>query len=156
MTNEQIVNAVTLFQNHGIRVMLQNILGLPFTTLQNDFETLELNIKCQPDYAWASIFQPYPKTALGMRCSQEGVYTGDFSDLGSSFFDSSHLNISHKNEVANLQKLFAIAVANPKIYTSGRLQRLIKEPYEKTRESYTRAYKAFRKKADKALYGFDL
>ena len=156
MTNEQIYNAVTLLKQNGIRIMLQNILGLPFTSLENDFETLELNIKCQPDYAWASIFQPYPKTELGERCVKAGIYKGNFSDIWDNFFDQTILEINNKNEIANLQKLFAIAVKNPEIYYSGRLKRLIELPYEETKEKFTNAYKTFRNRADKILYGVDL
>lgn len=156
MSNEQIYSATKMLKDKGIKVMLQNILGLPFTNLKNDFETLELNIRCQPDYAWASIFQPYPKTELGKRSIEGGYYSGDFSDIGNNFFDESVLNIENKNEIANLQKLFAIAVKYPVLYKSGRLDKLIKKPYSQTREQYTRLYKSFRKQADKLLYGFDL
>ncbi len=151
VSNEQIYDALSLLKKYNIKTMTHNILGLPFTSLENDFETLELNIKCQPDYAWASIFQPYPKTELGERCLKEGVYTGDFSDIN-HFFDTSPLNISHKNEVANLQKLFAIAVKHPGLYYSGLLKKLIELPYETTREKLTEFYKNFRDKANKILY----
>ncbi len=156
MSNEQIINSVELFRKYDIKVMLQNILGLPFTTLDNDFETLELNIKCQPDYPWVSIFQPYPKTALGQRCVDEGVYHGDFSDMGSNFFDDSVINIENKNEIINLQKLFAVAVKNPNLYYSGVLQKLIELPREVVKEKFSEIYKEYRKKADKVLYGFEL
>jgi len=156
MTNEQIISAVNLFKKYNIKVMLQNIIGLPFTTLENDFETLELNIKCQPDYAWVSIFQPYPKTALGQRCVESGLYTGDFSDLGGNFFDGSVIAIKNKNEIANLQKLFAIAVKNPDLYYSGVLQKLIELPCEVVREKFNKIYRSYRKKADEVLYGFEL
>jgi radical SAM superfamily enzyme YgiQ (UPF0313 family) len=155
ISNEQIYNAVTLLKQSGIKVMAHNILGLPFTSLKNDLETLELNIRCQPDYAWAAIFQPYPKTKLGERCVEEGIYKGDFSDIN-NFFDTSLLNIENKNEIANLQKLFAIAVKYPNLYYSGKLQRLIEVPYEESKERYMELYKNFRKKADKKLYGVDL
>jgi len=156
MSNEEIISAVELLKKYDIKIMMQNILGLPNTTLENDFETLELNIKCQPDYAWVSIFQPYPKTALGQKCIDLGVYKGDFSDIGSNFFDVSVIDLNHKNEVANLQKLFAIAVKYPSLYESGLLKNLIELPYEVTREKFTALYKEFRKKGDKILYGFDL
>jgi len=156
MSNEQIIGAVELFRKYDIKVMLQNIIGLPFTTLKNDFETLELNIKCQPDYPWVSIFQPYPKTALGQRCVEEGVYEGDFSDMGSNFFDGSVIDINNKNEIINLQKLFAIAVKNPDLYYSGVLQKMIELPADVTREKFGEIYKMYRKKADEILYGFEL
>ena len=156
MTDEQIFNAMGWLKEAGIKTMLQNIIGLPFTTLKNDFETLKLNIKCQPDYAWASIFQPYPKTELGERCVKAGIYTGDFSDLNNNFFDYSSLNIENKNEIANLQKFFAVTVKNPDLYYSGKLEKMIKLPYEKNKEKFTKIYLDFRKQADKILYGFDL
>lgn len=156
MSNEQIINSTHLFRQYGIKTMLQNILGLPFTNLKNDFETLELNINANPDYAWASIFQPYPKTILGEKCVKERIYTGNFSDIANNFFDSSVLNIKNKNEISNLQKLFAISVANPELYYSGVLKKMIEKPYSETKEEYTKMYKDFRKNADKCLYGIEL
>lgn len=156
VSNEKIYSSVSLFKKKGIKVMLQNILGLPFSSLEDDFQTLELNIKCQPDYAWVSIFQPYPKTKLGEKCLEKGIYKGDFSDIGDNFFDKSILDIENKNEIANLQKLFAVAVKYPDLYYSGRLQKLIELPYEETKEKFTKIYKNFRKKGDKILYGLDL
>jgi anaerobic magnesium-protoporphyrin IX monomethyl ester cyclase len=156
MSDEQIYHAADLLKKYGIKTMLQNILGLPFTKLKNDFETLELNIRCQPDYAWASIFQPYPKTELGEECVKSGIYKGDFSDINNNFFDSSVLDIENKNEIANLQKLFAIAVKHPQLYYSGRLQRLIQLPYQDNREKLGKMYNDFRRRSDRILYGFEL
>lgn len=156
MKDKEIISASQLLKKYGIKVMLQNILGLPFTTLKNDLETLELNIKCNPDYSWASIFQPYPKTKLGQMAIDSGTYKGDFSDINNNFFDSSILNIKNKNEISNLQKLFAIAVKYPGLYHSGLLQTLMGLPYEITKEKFTKLYKEFRRKGDRILYGFDL
>ena len=89
-------------------------------------------------------------------CVKEKIYTGDFTDIDSNFYDQSLLNIENKNERLNLQKLFAITVSNPEIYNSGLLRKLIEIPYESTKEKFTEIYKEFRKKADRVLYGFDL
>nr|QBM01211.1 hypothetical protein [uncultured archaeon] len=158
MTKEQIFDASALLKKHGIRFMLQNIIGLPEGSLDKDFETLELNIKCRPDYAWVSIFQPYPKTILGEYCREKGFYIGDFDDLDSNFFDSSKLNLpeKYKNQIANLQKLFALAVEHPDLYNSGLLGALIDLPKESTKEVFTKLYRDFRKKGDEKLYGFSL
>jgi radical SAM superfamily enzyme YgiQ (UPF0313 family) len=156
MSDEQIYSAGGILKKRGIRVMLQNMLGLPYTTLEDDFRTLEMNIQAQPDYAWASIFQPYPRTRLGQRCVDDSLYTGDFSDLADNFFDGSPLNIPHRNELANLQKLFAYAVANPEMYHSGELRKMIRVPHEKIKDDLDKLYNDFRRKADKILYGVDL
>ncbi|MDO8517235.1 MAG: radical SAM protein [Nanoarchaeota archaeon] len=156
MTNEQIIDSVKKLKEKGIKVMLQNIIGLPFTSLEDDLETLELNRQCQPNYSWVSLFQPYPKTELGERCVKEGVYKGDFSDIGNNFFDQSVIEIPNKNERVNLQKLFALAVKYPEVYTQERLIELLEIPNKEVNETYSRMYKNFRKTADKELYGFDL
>jgi radical SAM superfamily enzyme YgiQ (UPF0313 family) len=154
MTNGTIIGAIKMLKNAGIKVMAQSILGLPGTTIENDLETLELNIACQPDYAWVSIFQPYPKTTLGIKAKEIGAYTGDFSDLHNNFFDSCPLNIpfEHKIQIENLQKLFALTVRNPSIYTSHLLQKMIKETDDTAISSYKEIYQSVRKDADKILY----
>ena len=158
MTKDEIFSASKLLRKKGIRFMLQNMIGLPEGSLEKDLETLEMNIQSQPDYAWVSIFQPYPGTELGESCKKNGYYNGDFSDLGDNFFDSSKLNFSeqYKNQLSNFQKLFAVAVEYPGLYHSGLLRTLIELPYETTREPFTKFYRDFRKLGDRRLYGFDL
>lgn len=159
MTREQIIKATILLREHGIRLMLQNIIGLPTGSLEDDLATLEMNIEAKPDYAWVSIYQPYPGTKLGEYCRRQEYYMGDFSDLSSNFFDSSNLNFPgrYKNQLSHLQKLFAIFVEYPELHRLGLSQVMIDIPNtEETRERYQTAYKQFRKKGDKRLYGFDL
>lgn len=156
MSDEQIENAVALFKKHGIRVMLQNMIGLPNTTFENDLETLEFNVRCQPDYAWVSIFQPYPKTQLGEYAVKIGQYKGDFSDIGSNFFDSTPLELPHANKLANLQKLFAFAVQNPDLYQQGAIHRAVLTNDPNAKEVFRVIYKRVRKEADRVLYGMEL
>ncbi len=160
MSKEQIYDACNLLKKYDIKFMLQNILGIPTGSIENDIETLELNIKCKPDYAWASIFQPYPGTRLGEFCVKNNFYSGNFEDLNSSFFDSSILNftLDYKNQISNLQKLFAIAVEYPKVYYSKNFDKMINEDSKdlKVRNKYKNLYDQMRKKGDRRLYGFDL
>jgi radical SAM superfamily enzyme YgiQ (UPF0313 family) len=104
--------ASELLHNQGIMFMIQNILALPTSTIEEDLHTLEFNIQCEPTYAWASIYAPYPGTELGDLCKKEGYYKGDYSDISDSFFDTSYLEISpeHKEQVEVLQKIFALCV----------------------------------------------
>lgn len=104
--------ASELLQKQGIMYMIQNILALPTSTIEEDLNTLEFNIQCKPTYSWASIYQPYPGTELGDLCKKEGWYKGDYSDISDSFFDTSYLEISpeHKEQVEVLQKIFALCV----------------------------------------------
>jgi radical SAM superfamily enzyme YgiQ (UPF0313 family) len=110
--NEDAYVAARLLKKWNIALIMQNILGLPSATIEDDLETLEVNVKCKPSYAWVSIFQPYPATELAKYCEKEKIYTGDYSEIGDNFFDKSVLNISdkQKEQVAVLQRVFAFCV----------------------------------------------
>jgi hypothetical protein len=155
---EHIYNATDLLKENGIKFMLQNIIGLPTGTLEEDMQTLEMNIRCKPDYAWVSIFQPYPGTRLGEYCQKNGLYLGNFKGLENNFFSSSKLNFSeeYKNQLSNLQKLFAIFVEYPELHNLGLTKVMINGSDEKTKEAYAKSYLEFRNKCDERLYGFKL
>jgi len=159
MGKEHIFKAVTLLKKAGIKYITQNMIGIPGGNLEADFETLELNIACKPDYAWVSIFQPYPGTALGRLCQEKGYYKGDFQDLNNNFFDSSKLEFpeEYKSQLSHLQKLFAIFVEHPDLYQLGLVHPMINAPQEEEiKMAYQKAYRDFRKIGDKRIYGFDL
>jgi radical SAM superfamily enzyme YgiQ (UPF0313 family) len=105
-----VLKASRLLKEASIKFMIQNILAIPTSTIEDDLATLEFNIRCRPDYAWASIFAPYPGTALGDRCKASGWYTGDYSDITESFFDESVLEFDeeYKEQTYVLQKVFAL------------------------------------------------
>lgn len=158
MSEKQIYNACELLHKHDIKFMTQNILGLPTSTLENDFETLEMNIKCKPDYGWASIFQPYPGTELGKLCLEENLVSEkDLNNIQSSFFDTSILNLDKKKEIEYLQKLFAISVKYPAIYHTGLLKLLLKMPEAPLiRKVLGNLYRFFRHTSDEKLYNMKL
>lgn len=110
--NEDALNASNVLLRHGITYILQNILGLPSATIEDDLYTLETNIRCRPAYAWSSIFQPYPMTELAQICEREGWYTGNYSEISDNFFDNSVLNFTdeHKEQIVCLQRIFAFCV----------------------------------------------
>ncbi len=143
---ESVEGAARLLKMWGIEFMIQNMLGLPTSTIEDDLETLEVNIKCQPAYGWASIFQPYPGTVLGDKCKEKGWYNGDYSEITDCFFDTSVLNFApeHVEQVECLQKCFALCVEMeylPKIE-------------ELTRQNFSKlVHKILRRVGDKRLYG---
>jgi anaerobic magnesium-protoporphyrin IX monomethyl ester cyclase len=112
LDDNNVQSATYFLKDNGIRFMIQNIMGLPTGTIDDDLETLEFNIRCKPDYGWVSIYAPYPGTVLGDYCKKEGFYTGDYSDIGENFFDKSVLNFDpeYKEQLEVLQKVFALCV----------------------------------------------
>jgi anaerobic magnesium-protoporphyrin IX monomethyl ester cyclase len=144
-SNEETYEASRLCRKYGIRFMIQNILGLCESTIEDDLNTLDVNIKSRPDYAWCSIFQPYPGTALGDYCKEKGLYSGDFSELSDSFFDKSVLNFSpeHKEQLECLQRVFALAVETS---TMPKIEELTYEQFPKL------VHRLMRKLGDRRLY----
>ena len=59
---EEIIKATSLFKKHKIKFRTYNMIGSPGETIDNAFETIELNSLIKTDYPWASIIQPYPRT----------------------------------------------------------------------------------------------
>jgi anaerobic magnesium-protoporphyrin IX monomethyl ester cyclase len=137
--------ASTILRMHGIQLMLQNIIALPESTIEDDLFTLEQNIIYKPTYSWCSIFVPYPGTVLGDMCIEKGWYKGGYGKITDSFFDKSVLEFSeeYKEQTYCLQKVFAFCVevgVMPEIddLTINNLPKFI--------------HKAMRKLGDKRLY----
>jgi radical SAM superfamily enzyme YgiQ (UPF0313 family) len=117
MSREQILNACRLLHEGGLNFTTTNMLALPTSNLEDDFETVQLNIECRPVYAHAFLFQPYPKTELGEFARDEGWMAGTLDDMSDIMWDKSVLKFeeSEKRQMENLQRFFAIAVEWPRL-----------------------------------------
>lgn len=128
MSKEQILEAARLLREGGLHFTTTNMIGLPTSTLEDDFETLALNIAARPSYAHVFIFQPYPRTELGEFTRERGWMAGTFDDIGEVAWDHSVLNFdaAHKRGLAVLQRFFALGVEWPR--TVPLIKRLMKLP----------------------------
>jgi len=115
MNREHITDAARLFHEAGLNFTTTNIVGLPTTTIDDDLETLVLNMECRPAYAHAFIFQPYPRTQLGELARRNDLMVGTFDDIGALAWDHSVLNFppEHLRQLENLQRFFALVVEWP-------------------------------------------
>ncbi|MFC1668540.1 B12-binding domain-containing radical SAM protein [Chlamydiota bacterium] len=113
MSNEQIIKAADLFHKYGITIMTQNMVGLPEETIQNAYETISLNIRVKPAYAWVSIFQPYPRTEMHQYCIDKG-YLDPAHTQHASYQVESPINTGiTKRKFENLHKFFALSIEFP-------------------------------------------
>lgn len=110
--NVQIINAVKILKKYNIKIITQIMLGLPNTKFEDDLKTLEFNRLLRPDYAFASIFQPYPGTLLSEYTKSINQWDGDIEDIPSNFFYESILNFpkEHKRKIFILQSFYSVAV----------------------------------------------
>lgn len=126
MTNEQIINAADLLHQYGITIMTQNMVGIPEETIDNAYETINLNVRVKPAYAWSSIFQPYPRTEIHAYCLEKG-YLRDTHRQHASYQVESPINTGRtKREFENLHKFFALVIEFPSLRRLSR--RLIRWP----------------------------
>ncbi len=125
LSNRDILKTARLLHKYKIKFKTFNILGLPDETLENAFETLELNAKIRPTFPWCSIFQPYPRTELGTY-SIEHNYVTNFDNIKPYFFMASIMNKKDINKIVNLQRLFALGVKFP--LTIPLIRKLVKLP----------------------------
>jgi anaerobic magnesium-protoporphyrin IX monomethyl ester cyclase len=115
MSRETIVRACRILHEAGLAVLTTNMVGLPHSTIDNDFETIALNTECRADFANAFIFQPYPRTELGETVQRDNLMDGTMDEISESAWDTTVLNFppNQKRQIENLQKLFAISVEYP-------------------------------------------
>jgi radical SAM superfamily enzyme YgiQ (UPF0313 family) len=128
-SNADIMEGCARLRRHGIRILAFNMLGIPGETLEDALRTVAFNVACGVDFAAATILQPYPDTELARRAQAEGIFDGDFDSLEYSYFAPSPFRFSspeHGQRIANLQRLFSLAVEFPEV--RRRLRWLIDRP----------------------------
>ncbi len=141
MTDGQILNAARLFHKYGISIMTQNMVGLPDETLENAYETIQLNILVKPSYAWVSIFQPYPRTEMHAYCIEKG-YLDPAHQQHASYQVESPINTGMtKREFENLHKFFALVIEFPFLMNLSR--KLIRWPGNIAFNVIYRAFKGY-------------
>lgn len=127
VTDEQIVRTAAWLKRYGIRFRTYNMLGLPGETLEEAWETVQMNIRIRTDYPWASVFMPYPGTALGEEARRMALLLSSSVDsLTGTFHDASPLRLTQRRELENLHKFFQTAVLFP--WTRPLIRRLIRLP----------------------------
>lgn len=128
-TDSQIIEAAKVLQKYKMPIFAMNMVGLPDETLDDVFTTIRINVICKPSYAWASIFQPYPRTELWEYSKQKGYFDGDIDSVPESYYDTSIIKIKDIKKIVRLHKFFSLCVAFPFIIPI--IKQLIKLPLNK-------------------------
>lgn len=116
MTNEQIFSCVKVLRKYKIPFKIQQMLGLPTTTVEDDLELLKLNCKIKPLLAWTGIYSPLRGTPLAEFCVEKGYYDGKADNIADTTFQHSVLNFSEKRkkQIFILNKLFTVLAHVPR------------------------------------------
>jgi radical SAM superfamily enzyme YgiQ (UPF0313 family) len=125
--NETIINVGSLLKKHRIRFLTYNMVGFPRETVDQAFETMEINARIRTDYPRISVFQPYPGTELGDRALREGLIRDEDKDrIGQTYFKDSVIRQENIGQIVNLHKLFLLVIRFP--WLKPLVRHLIKVP----------------------------
>jgi len=117
ISDEQILRASELARKYGLKIVFQNMIGIPTGTFENDLETLKLNMRAKPFYAWASICSPYPGTEIYELAKSQNIIPENYeNELKETYHFRSNLNLQDKDKIDMLHKIFAIVVEYPRIF----------------------------------------
>lgn len=118
MSNAQIERAVKIIYLYGLKLRIENMIGLPGETKEQMIKTLKFNTKLHPTVGWASIYQPYPSTKLGSYAVALGLWNQqNIDNFTETFFEVTLLDLSKcmKRFINNLQKFFSLVVKYPRL-----------------------------------------
>jgi len=118
MGNDRIVEACRVLHRHGVKIVTQNLVGLPVEDAFNvDLATLDLNIKLHPMFGWSSILFPYPGTPVRAYAQARGYLDDEHvfleTNKKSSIFAFS--GPREKRKIEHLHKLFGVVVQFPSL-----------------------------------------
>jgi radical SAM superfamily enzyme YgiQ (UPF0313 family) len=111
MKDRDIVEGLKIIKSKGIRVMSENILANPGSSLEEDLDTFTLNKKCKVDYVNAGLLQPYYGTDIHQYAIKEGFLEKDTSEIKSNTYltGQSILNIENLKERQRLSQVVALS-----------------------------------------------
>ena len=116
MSREEILNACKILKKHNIKILSENILGLPGGSLKTDLETLKINIEAEVDYPVATIMQPYPGTIISKYSIENDYFDGNFDKISYNYYANSVMKFKdgeEKKQIENFQRLFAVTCELP-------------------------------------------
>ncbi len=117
-SNDDVIRGAEMLRRNGVEFRTYNIVGFPSETRAEMLETLELNIRIRPEFPWASIYTPYPETALADYSMDNGYLRPDFTfdDVPLSFFNDTLLRNVDRNFIRNIHAFFQTFVLAPYLY----------------------------------------
>jgi len=112
-TREQLTNAASWIRKYGIRLGSLNMLGGPGGTLDDEWDTVKLNIECKVDHPLVSIMQPYPEFDIADMTRDMGYAIAGYDDFPVKLNRTTTIEFDEKHAIENLHKWFPVVVRYP-------------------------------------------
>lgn len=105
---ERIYQAYELLHKHGFRSSAYWMVGFPYETREEIFQSIEACKKIDADVDSVSIFQPFPGAPLTELCIKEGFITG--KEKIASFTETSILKMPQisAEQISNIRRVFLL------------------------------------------------
>lgn len=115
VSNETLIKAFTILKKSKLKIIANNIIGFPYESRKEIFDTIELNRKFNLFSPVVNIFNPYRGTELRDTCVKEGYMPKDA--LAGDYRGECILNMPQisKEELYGLQRTFPLYVKLPKL-----------------------------------------
>jgi len=112
MDRKQIIEGAHILHSYGIKVLSENMIGIPGSNLAHDLETYVLNRKCAVYYANSSMLQPYFGTDIYEYIKKLNLFNRNIQDSTPEGYlrGESLLKLKHRKQRERLNKVIAISV----------------------------------------------
>lgn len=112
MSDKEIIEGAKLFRSKGIKIMAENILGMPSSSLEDDLDTFQLNKECKVNYANSRLLQPYFGTEIYNYAKSLEQMDKDIQKIHPDDYlkGKTVLNISNIKERERLNKILAVSI----------------------------------------------
>ena len=114
-TRKQLTDASEWIRKYGVRLGSLNMLGGPGGTIEDELDTIRLNIECKVDHPLVSIMQPYPEFDIADMTRDMGYAVAAYDDFPEKFNRTSAILFENKHQIENLHKIFPMAVRFPSL-----------------------------------------
>jgi anaerobic magnesium-protoporphyrin IX monomethyl ester cyclase len=91
MVEPLILEGCERITERNMSLRTEQILAIPFSDLETDLSTLDLNNRINPTMAWCSLLAPYGGTDIGTICRNFGFHTSNNDDLVERSYEQSTL-----------------------------------------------------------------
>ncbi|HPN31674.1 MAG TPA: radical SAM protein [bacterium] len=117
ISDKAFIDASNWFHKYKLDFITSNIVGLPSENLEEALDTVRFNILLKPEITVCSLLMPYPKTDITDMAYEQGLIPLiNPNDIDLTFYKDTMLNLPHKKEIVNLQRLFLIFSKYPFVF----------------------------------------
>jgi radical SAM superfamily enzyme YgiQ (UPF0313 family) len=116
VTNEEIIEKFHLCNKYQIRVSAYNMIGIPFETRDQIFETIELNRQCKTSTSSVTFLEVYPKTEIYELARGFGFIDDNYMARVEYMTPHPSSPYLSKEELRGLLKTFSMYIKVPKSF----------------------------------------